>query len=84
MWGMPFGVGLALFAPDLIEFVYGAEWEPAVGLIQAFGLIAAFNHIGYNWTAFFRARGRDPSQSACWAWSARSTMLGIAVPLLLT
>ena len=62
MWGMPFGVGLALFAPDLIEFGYGEEWEPAVGLIQAFGLIAAFNHIGYNWTAFFRARGprREP------------------------
>jgi len=38
MWGMPFGVALALFAPDLIEFVYGEEWEPAVGLIQAFGL----------------------------------------------
>ena len=57
MWGMPFGIALALFADDLVEFVYGDEWEPAVGLIQAFGLTAAINHIGYNWTAFFRARG---------------------------
>lgn len=83
MWGMPFGVGLALFAPDLVEFFYGAEWEPAVGLIQAFGLIAAFNHIGYNWTAFFRARG-ETKPIGVLGVVAMVTMLGIAVPLLLT
>ena len=27
MWGMPFGVGLALFGPDLVEFVLGSQWE---------------------------------------------------------
>jgi O-antigen/teichoic acid export membrane protein len=83
MWGMPFGVGLALFAPDVIEFVYGPEWEPAVGLIQAFGLIAAFNHIGYNWTAFFRARG-ETRPIGVLGVVAMVTMLGIVVPLLLT
>ncbi len=82
MWGMPFGVALALFAPDLVEFAYGEEWEPAVGLIQAFGLIAAFNHIGYNWTAFFRARGETKPIGVLGAVGA-VTMLGIAVPLLL-
>ena len=25
MWGMPFGVGLALFGPDLVEFVLGSN-----------------------------------------------------------
>ncbi len=83
MWGMPFGVGLALFAPDLVEFVYGDEWEAGVGLIQAFGLIAAFNHIGYNWTAFFRARG-ETKPIGVLGVVAMVTMLGIAVPLLLT
>ena len=82
MWGMPFGVGLALFAPDLVEFVYGDEWEPAVGLIQAFGLIAAFNHIGYNWDAFFRARG-DTRPVGVLGVLGMVTMVGFAVPLVL-
>lgn len=58
MWGMPFGVAIALFAPDLVEFVLGSRWEPAVGLFQAFGIIAAIDQIGFNWDAFFRARGQ--------------------------
>jgi O-antigen/teichoic acid export membrane protein len=57
MWGMPFGVALALFAPDIVEFGIGERWEPAVGLIQVFGLMAAADQIGFNWDAYFRARG---------------------------
>jgi O-antigen/teichoic acid export membrane protein len=83
MWGVPFGVALALFAPDLVEFAYGEEWEAGVGLIQAFGLIAAFNHIAYNWTAFFRARG-ETRPIAVVGVATMLGMLGIAVPLLLT
>ena len=30
MWGMPFGIGLALFAADLVRFGLGPRWEPAV------------------------------------------------------
>jgi O-antigen/teichoic acid export membrane protein len=56
MWGVPFGVGLTLFADDLVEFGLGHKWRPAVGLLQAFGILAAVNHIGFNWTAYFRAR----------------------------
>ena len=26
MWGVPFGVGLTLFAADLVEFGIGEEW----------------------------------------------------------
>jgi O-antigen/teichoic acid export membrane protein len=57
MWGIPFGVGVALFAADLVHFGLGDQWVSAIGVIQAFGLIAAANHIGFNWSAFFRARG---------------------------
>jgi O-antigen/teichoic acid export membrane protein len=56
MWAMPFGVGLALFAEDLVRFGIGERWRPAIGLLQAFGLIAAVNHLGFNWSAYFRAR----------------------------
>lgn len=58
MWGVPFGVGVALFAADLVRFVLGQRWLPAVGLIQVFALVAAANQIGFNWTAFYRALGR--------------------------
>jgi O-antigen/teichoic acid export membrane protein len=57
MWGVPFGVGIALFAADLVHFGIGDKWEPGIILIQAFALCSAANHIGYNWTAFLRARG---------------------------
>lgn len=57
MWGMPFGVGLALFASDLVAYLLGDQWRPAVGLLTAYGLIAGFNQIAFNWTAFLRARG---------------------------
>jgi O-antigen/teichoic acid export membrane protein len=55
MWGLPFGVGLALFADDLVHFVFGAKWESAIGLLAAFGLIAGFRQIGFNWQIFMRA-----------------------------
>jgi O-antigen/teichoic acid export membrane protein len=57
MWGIPFGVGIALFASDLVHFGIGDKWAPGITLIQAFALCSAANHIGYNWTAFLRARG---------------------------
>jgi PST family polysaccharide transporter len=57
MWGMPFGVGLALFAADLVHFGVGDHWRGAIGLLQVWGILAAVNHIGFNWSAFFRARG---------------------------
>jgi PST family polysaccharide transporter len=57
MWGVPFGIGLSLFAADLIEFGIGEEWSEALILLQVFGITAAINHIGFNWGAFYRANG---------------------------
>lgn len=57
-FGVPFGVGLALFAEPLIDRVLGDRWLPALGLIQVFALIAAADQLGFNWTAFYRALGR--------------------------
>ena len=57
MWGMPFGVGVALFAAQLVDFGIGEKWREAVPLLQAFGVMAAVNHVGFNWHAFYRARG---------------------------
>ena len=58
MWGVPFGVALSLFAADLIEFGIGETWSEALILLQVFGITAAINHIGFNWSAFYRANGQ--------------------------
>ncbi len=58
IWGMPFGLALALFAPDLVHYVLGEKWEGVTGLLQVFGITAAIKQIGFNWTAFQRAIGQ--------------------------
>ena len=58
VWGLPFGVGLAVFADDLVTFVFGDRWRPAVGLIVVYGLLAGVQQIGWNWSLFFRAVNR--------------------------
>jgi PST family polysaccharide transporter len=57
MCGVPFGVGISLFAADLVHRVLGNEWRGAIGLLEVFGLLAAAHHVGFNWVAFFSARG---------------------------
>jgi O-antigen/teichoic acid export membrane protein len=57
MWGLPFGVGLALFADELVEYVLGSTWEPAVPLIATFGVIFGLRQVAFNWTLLYSARG---------------------------
>ncbi|MGH2923396.1 MAG: oligosaccharide flippase family protein [Solirubrobacterales bacterium] len=81
LWGMPFGIGLALFAPDLVEFGIGDKWDDAVVLLQVFGLAAAINHIGFNWHAFYRATGRTRPIMVVGV-AGFVALLGIGGPLL--
>ena len=67
MWGLPFGVGLALFASDLVRFGIGEQWHSGITLIAVFGIIAGISHIGFNWDAFYRARGNTKPIAV---WSA--------------
>ena len=83
MWGLPFGIGLALFASDLVEFGIGERWQAGVGLIQAFGVIAAINHVGFNWDAFYRARG-DTRPIAIWSFLCMVSFVLVAIPLLVS
>jgi O-antigen/teichoic acid export membrane protein len=82
MWAMPFGLGLALFAPDLVRLVLGERWEQATILIQAFGAIAAVGHLGFNWTAYMRARG-DTRPLAVNGVVSAAVFLAAGVPLTL-
>lgn len=58
IWGLPFGFGVALFAPQMVEFVLGSEWDPAVALLQVLGVIVGVGQLGFNWTLFFQATGQ--------------------------
>jgi O-antigen/teichoic acid export membrane protein len=83
MWGIPFGTALTLFADDLVRFGLGEEWQPAVALLQVFGVAAAAGHLGFNWTAFYRARG-ETRPLAIVAVMTMLSFLVVAVPLLAT
>jgi O-antigen/teichoic acid export membrane protein len=82
MWAVPFGVGVTLFSPDLVRFVIGERWRPAVVLLQVYGVTAAVNHVGFNWTAYFRALGRT-RPIASEAVAAAAVFLAAGIPLLL-
>jgi O-antigen/teichoic acid export membrane protein len=82
LWGFPVGVGASLFADELVNFVLGEEWELAVVLIQALGLAAAVDQIGFNWTAFVRARG-ETRILAVESALVIVAVLGVGIPLLL-
>jgi O-antigen/teichoic acid export membrane protein len=83
MWGAPFGLGLALFAEDLVRFAIGERWRPGIGLMQAIGVAVAVHQIGFNWDAFYRALGRTKPVGVA-AAIAIVAFLGIGLPLLAT
>jgi O-antigen/teichoic acid export membrane protein len=80
---VPFGVGLALFAPYVVDFGLGDRWRPAIGLIQVFGLIAAVNHVAFNWGAYYMARS-DTWPLAVVKVVSAAIFLACAIPLLIT
>ncbi len=82
MWVLPFCAGFILFAPDLVHFVLGRRWQPAVLLLQGLAGAAAIQQLGYNWFSFYRARG-DSSRQAIEAGVMTAGFLLLAVPALL-
>lgn len=82
MWALPFGFGLALFSPDLVEFGLDDRWEDAVEVLQAFGVAAALGHFGFNWTAYFMARA-DTKPIAVNSVMAAVAFLVVELPLIL-
>lgn len=81
MWGLAFGLGLTLFAGDLITYLLGERWRPAVPLLQAFGLIVGFRQVGFNWTIFMRAVGWT-RPIAAWGALAVLNFAVVTAPLM--
>jgi O-antigen/teichoic acid export membrane protein len=81
MWAAPFGIGLSLFASDLIFHVLGDQWVGAIELLQIVGVITAVHHVGFNWSAFYRARG-DTVPTAVSAVVGAVATIAAGVPLM--
>jgi PST family polysaccharide transporter len=83
MWALPFGLAVTLFAADLVHFALGDEWIPAIGVLEVFGVTAALGQLGFNWDAYFRARG-DTRPMAVASALAAVGFFAAGVPLLLS
>jgi PST family polysaccharide transporter len=83
MWGIPFGLAVALFAGDLVRFIIGERWHAGVGLLEITGVVAAVSQIGFNWDDYFMARSKTVPVAVVNV-AAAVTTLGIGVPLLFT
>lgn len=81
MWGIPFGVGLALFAPDLVTYALGEKWRSAEPLIQVLGLVVGFRQIAFNWQVFLRAIGNTRPIAVDGALVAAAFLL-VTAPLM--
>jgi O-antigen/teichoic acid export membrane protein len=75
------GIGLALFAEDLIRYVFGADWLLAVTMLQVLGVTAAVDQIGFNWTAYARARA-ETRPMAISAGVFMVVMIASGIPLV--
>ncbi|MDQ6835578.1 MAG: oligosaccharide flippase family protein [Actinomycetota bacterium] len=83
MWAVPAMIGLALFAADLVHFVLGDHWRPAIPILIAVALTSALAQVGFNWSMFLRAVDNTrPIFIAALADVA--TFLCVAVPAILS
>ncbi|MTD43070.1 oligosaccharide flippase family protein [Conexibacter sp. W3-3-2] len=83
LWAAPFGLGLAVFAGDLVHFVLGQDrWGDAIPVLEAFGVAAAINHLGFNWDSILRARD-DTRPMAVAAGLTLVAFLVVTLPLIL-
>ena len=82
MWAFPFGAGPGAVRRRPVVFVLGDEWGGAIVLLGGLAVAAALQQLGYNWFAFYRARGESWPQAvesaafagvvrACWRCRAR-------------
>jgi len=81
IWAMPFGIGLGLFAPDLVRYGLGEKWRAAVPLLQFTGVIAGVSHIGFNWDDYYYARS-DTRPVAVTSVLSTAAVLIVGIPLL--
>ena len=82
IWAVPGGVGIALFADEIVHYVLGDKWDFAVPLIAVMALCAAMSQIAFNWHLYFQARN-STRPIAVHGILYAAVFVGLGVPLLL-
>jgi lipopolysaccharide exporter len=54
----PMVVGTLILAPEFIRLVYGAQWDPAIPVLQALCLVGVFKSLGNPIGSILLAKGR--------------------------
>src|SRR3954463_5368432 len=75
MWGVPFGVGVALFAADLVHYVIGERWVFAITLMELTAIAPPAHPSGYTGPPYSRA----PTQPRPPAAAPAVTVVGFAI-----
>ena len=81
IWSLAFGALFVLFAPDLVHFVLGDDWDGAVPLLQGLAASGALYYLGFSWIAFARGLNR-PRPPALESVAALTVFAAVAIPLL--
>jgi len=56
---VPIGMGMCVFAPQIIHYLYTDKWVPAIPVLRVFAIAFMFRvATGYNWTLLPISRGR--------------------------
>ncbi|HEV3232537.1 MAG TPA: oligosaccharide flippase family protein, partial [Candidatus Dormibacteraeota bacterium] len=58
VWAVPAGLGLAVFAPDIVRYALGPRWTPIVPLLVVEGVGETLNAVGTLWQLFYVAAGK--------------------------
>ena len=55
----PFSFGLFLFAPDILNLVFGAKWLPATNILRILCFVGLFRSLGTTMWPAFLAKGKS-------------------------
>ncbi len=59
MIAFPFGFGLFIFAPDILQLVFGAKWLPASDILRILAFVGMTKSLGSAIWPIFLARGKS-------------------------
>jgi PST family polysaccharide transporter len=56
---VPIGMGMCVFAPQIIHYLYSDKWMPAIPLLRLFAIAFTFRvAFAYNWNILYLSKGK--------------------------
>ena len=56
---IPFSFGMFIFAPDILQIIFGEKWLPATGVLRILAFVGMFRSLGSAIWPVFIARGKS-------------------------